>query len=203
MLELIFKPLNYLNIKWEVKGSTTKKSFDYIIPLLCSILISVVLVLIDYFVEIPSSSNVSTNIFDGDFAGVLIGFLQTIPGFYIAALAAIATFNSEIMERPMLGQNPPYENLIETNPNRIVVMPVSRRRFLSSLFAYLSFVSLLLFFLTLIFKYFYNLEIFPVKVIIYEFFYFINLVIFNFFFIQMILLTLVGLYYLGDRVHRN
>ncbi|MFW0061158.1 MAG: hypothetical protein AB8V60_03605 [Coxiella endosymbiont of Dermacentor nuttalli] len=203
MLELIFKPLNYLDIKWEVKGKITKKKFDYIIPIICSISVSIILVLIDFFIEAPKNSTFSTNIFDGDFTSLLSGFLQTIPGFYIAALAAIATLNSEIMDRPMLGQNPPYENLIETNPYRVVSNPVSRRRFLSSLFAYLSFVSLLLFFLTLVFKYFYNLNIMPVNIFVYSALYFINLFIFLFLFTQLILLTLVGLYYLGDRVHRN
>lgn len=203
MLELIFKPLNYLDIKWEVKGKITKKKFDYTIPIMCSILISTVLVIIDLIVVPPANSTFSTNIFDGDFTGLLSGFLQTIPGFYIAALAAIATLNSDTMDNPMLGQNPPYEMLIETNPYREVPNPVSRRRFLSSLFAYLSFVSLLLFFLTLVFKYFYNLNILPVSTCLYSFLYFINLSIFFFFFAQLIFLTLVGLYYLGDRVHRN
>ncbi|EOQ72790.1 hypothetical protein [Acinetobacter lactucae] len=203
MLELIFKPLNYLDIKWEVKGKITKRSFDYILPAICSIVVSIVLVIIDSVVVTPTSTTFSTNIFDGDFTGLLSGFLQTIPGFYIAALAAIATLNSDTMDNPMLGQNPPYEVLVETNPARVVHNPVSRRRFLSSLFAYLSFVSLLLFFLTLIFKYFYNLNIIPVNQYLYLTLYFINLFIFFFFFAQLVLLTLIGLYYLGDRVHRN
>ncbi|MBF9260991.1 hypothetical protein I0P11_07540 [Acinetobacter baumannii] len=203
MLELIFKPLNYLDIKWKVKGKITKKRFDYTIPTIFSILISIVLVIIDSVVTTPANSTFSTNIFDGDFTGLLSGFLQTIPGFYIAALAAIATLNSDTMDNPMLGENPPYEFLIETNPYREVKNPVSRRRFLSSLFAYLSFVSLLLFFLTLVFKYSYNLNILPVNHCLYSFLYFINLTIFFFFFGQLIFLTLVGLYYLGDRVHRN
>lgn len=203
MLELIFKPLNYLDIKWEVKGKITKNQFDYIIPIVCSITVSVILVLIDFFIEAPQNSNFSTNIFDGEFTSLITGFLQTIPGFYIAALAAIATLNSDIMDRPMLGENPPYENLIETNPHRVVPNPMSRRRFLSSLFSYLSAVSLLLFFLTLIFKYSYNLNIISVNPLLYSGLYFINLFIFFFLFSQLILLTLVGLYYLGDRVHRN
>jgi len=203
MLELIFKPLNYLDIKWEVKGKISKRSFDYILPAICSIVVSIILVIIDSVVVIPANSTFSTNIFDGDFTGLLSGFLQTIPGFYIAALAAIATLNSDTMDNPMLGKNPPYEVLIETNPPEVIHNPVSRRRFLSSLFAYLSFVSLLLFFLTLVFKYFYNLNIVPVNQYLYSTLYFINLFIFFFFFAQLIFLTLIGLYYLGDRVHRN
>ena len=202
MLDMIFKPLYYLKIKWEVDGQISKKQFDYHIPVLFSIVISIILILIDFFVKIPDKSSINPNIFDSDFAALICGFLQTIPGFYIAALAAIATLNSVTMDRPMVG-TPPTEMIIETNPYREVVVPVSRRLFLSSLFAYLSFVSLFLYFLTLIFKYFYNLDVFPVAVWLYELLYFCNLLIFNFLFIQMIMLTLMGLYYLGDRVHRN
>lgn len=145
MLSMIFKPLYYLNIKWEVSGQFSKKQFDILLPVLCSLVLSGILVTIDSMVVIPQNSQSTPNIFDGDFATLLSGFLQTIPGFYIAALAAIATLNSATMERPMAG-TPPTEIIIESNPYRELEVPVSRRLFLSSLFAYLSFVSLLLFF---------------------------------------------------------
>lgn len=202
MLSMIFKPLYYLKIKWEVPGQISKKHFDIWLPALLSLFLSGVLVVLDIFVVIPLCSQKTPNIFDGEFATLLSGFLQTIPGFYIAALAAIATLNSATMDRPMAGI-PPTEIIIETNPYREVPSAVSRRLFLSSLFAYLALLSLLLFFLTLTFKYFYNLDIFLVPNWIYETLYFINLFVFNFLFCQMIMLTLMGLYYLGDRVHRN
>lgn len=202
MIQMIFRPLYYLKIQWEVPGHISKRQFDYLIPLIGSLLVSGLLVMLDVLVKIPATSEATTNIFDSDFATLLSGFLQTIPGFYIAALAAIATLNSETMDRPMTG-TPPTEKIEESNPYRIIERPVSRRLFLSSLFAYLSFVSLFLFLITLVFKYFYNIDFVPVPRTYYEVAYFINSFIFNFLFIQMIMLTSMGLYYLGDRVHRN
>ena len=203
MLELVFKPLNYLAIKWEVEGYFSKRTCDITIPLILSVIVSIGLMLLDIF--IPSQIDKQVNIFKSDISGLLAGFLQTIPGFYIAALAAIATLTSPTMDRDMDGV-PPTQKVdaidIDGNPGT-KDEPLNRREFLSRLFSYLSFVSLILYFLILIFMYTYKLDIFPTTKFIYSLIYFLCLTLFNFLLIQLMFLTFLGLYYLGQRVHEN
>ncbi|WP_180055808.1 hypothetical protein [Acinetobacter sp. YH12142] len=201
MLSLVFKPLNYLDIKWEVQGRISKKQFDILIPICVSLILSIILSFVDFFTY-DTIKKVEPNIFKNEFIGLLIGFLQTIPGFYIAGLAAISTLNSETMDRPMSG-NPPTETIIETNPYAKKEMPLTRRMFLSRLFSYLSFISLSAFLVAIIFKYFYSLNFITVNPIIYAIIYGACLFILLFCLCQLVLLTALGLYYLGDRIHKN
>lgn len=201
MLSLIFKPLNYLKIKWDVQGHFSKKQFDIIIPIIVSLIFSVILALVDFFAY-DIAKKVESNIFKNEFTGLLIGFLQTIPGFYIAGLAAISTLNSETMDRPMSGI-PPTEKVIETNPYAEKEMPLTRRMFLSRLFSYLSFISLSAFLVAITFKYFYSLNFITVTPVTYGIVYAVCLFILLFCLCQLILLTALGLYYLGDRIHKN
>lgn len=201
MLSLIFKPLNYLKIKWDVQGHFSKKQFDIIIPIIVSLIFSVILALVDFFAY-DIAKKVEPNIFKNEFTELLIGFLQTIPGFYIAGLAAISTLNSETMDRPMSGI-PPTEKVIETNPYAEKEMPLTRRMFLSRLFSYLSFISLSAFLVAITFKYFYSLNFITVTPVTYGIVYAVCLFILLFCLCQLILLTALGLYYLGDRIHKN
>ncbi|ENV67434.1 Uncharacterised protein [Acinetobacter junii] len=190
MFELIFKPLNYLAIIWKVEGHYSKKVFDFLIPLIISILISFLLVGIEFY--FGSRTKEDVNIFASDISSLLAGFLQTIPGFYIAALAAIATLTSPTMDRDMDGVAPEY-----------LGEPLNRREFLARLFSYLSFISLVAYFFILILRYMYNLEILATGQLTYSIVYFICLTIFNFLLVQLMLLTFLGLYYLGQRIHEN
>ncbi|WP_347456257.1 hypothetical protein ABEF89_04655 [Acinetobacter thermotolerans] len=201
MLSLIFKPLNYLKIKWDAQGHFSKKQFDIIIPIIVSLIFSVILALVDFFAY-DIAKKVEPNIFKNEFTGLLIGFLQTIPGFYIAGLAAISTLNSETMDRPMSGI-PPTEKVIETNPYAEKEMPLTRRMFLSRLFSYLSFISLSAFLIAITFKYFYSLNFITVTPVTYGIVYAVCLFILLFCLCQLVLLTALGLYYLGDRIHKN
>lgn len=203
MFELIFKPLNYLAIKWEVEGHFSKRTFDCFIPLMIAVLISLLLVGIECYFSSRTTKNV--NIFASDISSLLAGFLQTIPGFYIAALAAIATLTSPTMDRDMDGVAPTYKiETIDVDGNPITKdEPLNRRGFLARLFSYLSFISLVAYFSIIIFRYVYNLEILVVEQLTYSIVYFICLVIFNFILVQLMLLTFVGLYYLGQRIHEN
>ncbi|VVQ32251.1 hypothetical protein PS943_02825 [Pseudomonas fluorescens] len=70
----------------------------------------------------------------------IISYLQLLSGFYITALAAIATFNREGMDDPMLGDPPTLDTPSLQEPEKL-----SRRRFLCFLFGYLAFGSLLLY----------------------------------------------------------
>lgn len=121
-------------------------------------------------------------------------FFQTIPGFYIAGLAAIATLNSDNMDVYMTDPCP------KLNGEK-----VKRRLFLAQLFSYLTIGSLILFILTLIGRFAASINILQgVSVFTYYFTYAIFLFdIFFIFFWQIMVLTCLGLYYLGEKIHYN
>ena len=132
MFELLFSPFSYLKITWE-RGLTSKRFFDIGLPIILSLITVILLILLRFNIEN------GTNIFNNDITYYLSGFFQTIPGFYIAGLAAIATLNSDNMDVYMTDPCP------KLNGEK-----VKRRLFLAQLFSYLTIGSLILFILTLI-----------------------------------------------------
>src|SRR5262245_33533402 len=77
-------------------------------------------------------------------SGVLTGVISTLailPGFFIAALAAVSTFQRPEMDTPMPRPTPTVQMRFE---DKYVATELSRRMFLSYLFSYLSIVSLIL-----------------------------------------------------------
>lgn len=125
--------------------------------------------------------------------------LTVLPGFYIAALAAIATFNAPTMDMPLQGEQ---KATLTSRENETAERILTRRRFLCLLFGYLSFLSLSL--------YLANMTLMAVvpemkpHITIFEvcIYYKILLAVFyGFFFLQLISLTLLSLFYLCDRIH--
>ena len=196
MLELIFKPLNYLSIRWD-NGIINKTRFDFIIPLLIAFLISVIMTFLWFKIGTDKS-----NIFINDLTYYLICFLQTMPGFYIAALAAISTINSTTMDQPMAG-DPPQEKYVEYNPYKVFWIEMNRRRFLARLFSYLTFISILLFCFLLIIRFSYSLDIKVSSLYVVYLTYFFSCLVVIFSLVQLIMMTFLSLYYLGERVHKN
>ena len=126
-------------------------------------------------------------------------FLQSLPGFYIAALAAIATFGSKSLDLIMSG-SPPKIN-IDFNGGVLVDEPLTRRLFLCSMFSYLTILSI---FLTLIGIFgvvfaesFKKILIFNLQIYVKITFMFLYTV----FVVQLFTVTLWGISYLGERMH--
>jgi hypothetical protein len=71
----------------------------------------------------------------------LLGFVQSLPGFYVAALAALATFNQPGLDVLMPGRPPVARIIYNGSP---VLMELTRRRFLCLMFSYLTAISFLL-----------------------------------------------------------
>lgn len=69
-----------------------------------------------------------------------------LPGFFISALAAVATFNRPEMDETMPGNAP--KALIRHQGSRLKI-PLTRRMFLSYLFSYLAVLSIILFIATI------------------------------------------------------
>lgn len=68
----------------------------------------------------------------------LLDFVQTLAGFYIAALAAVSSFNNPHLDREMPA---PAPTMYITYNGGMQHVPLTRRRFLTSMFAYLTSLS--------------------------------------------------------------
>lgn len=128
----------------------------------------------------------------------LILVCSVLPGFYIAALAAIATFNRPDIDTVMPDPTPTLKVEIGGRPN---VIDLTRRRFLAYLFAFLCWESLAL----LIVCVFAGITATGVMAAVGDLawavkygFLFVLLLLFW----QLIFSTCLGLYYLGDRLNR-
>jgi hypothetical protein len=77
----------------------------------------------------------------------LLSIISTLPGFYFAGLAAVATFGGTSMDTPMPAPTPEIDIRVRGS---LVPHPLSRRQFLSYLFSYLVVVSFGLCFVLLI-----------------------------------------------------
>lgn len=78
---------------------------------------------------------------DKSIAGYLLPFFSSLPGFFIAALAAVVAFNNEDLDGEVSGVSAKITVNDETE-----WLPISLRVFLCYLFAYLTIVSFLGFF---------------------------------------------------------
>lgn len=182
----LMRPFSYLSIQHE---SNLPRVVNWFIPLCFSA--ALILLALKFGIEI--------NIFGNEgFISRTLGFVQNLPGFYIAALAAIATFDRNGMDLPMPGI-PPKISIIY-NGSRTVVK-LTRRRFLSSLFAYLTAISFLIVVLSLVCLSLANPLSFifsnPTLGVLKVLTIFIYLTILC----QMICITFWGIYYLGERIH--
>lgn len=179
MLSLIFSPLSYLRIKHESKWIA-----DWIYPLLFSVISAVVIFA-----------------FNGKGSALVERLLlvsSVLPGFYIAALAAIATFQKPDIDNLMPEPTPRLSVEIGGHAN---VIGLTRRRFLCHLFAFLCWESLTL----MIICVFAGIagpgaltHLSP-SIAYWAKVGFSFVVLLGFW--QMICTTCLGLYYLGDRLH--
>lgn len=125
--------------------------------------------------------------------------LSIMPGFYLAALAAIATFHKSDMDEYMPSPVPTIETLSAGHKRTI---NLTRRRYLSIMFGYLTLLSLTLFIGTI----FTNACADTFKALIdpeWRIFTVVSYIsIFFLLFWHMISVTLFGLYQLSDRMHQ-
>lgn len=131
----------------------------------------------------------------------ILSFVQNLPGFYIAALAAIATFGRHDIDEAMPGSPPPRIKTITTSGHGNVIV-LMRRRFLCLLFAYLTVECIAL---TLFSIFAISLApamrglVSPIMLLIGHA---ISSVVVLFLLTQLMVATLWGLYYLDERIHQ-
>lgn len=177
-----FVPLKYLQI-----SHAEKAKFDFVFPVLFAALLSLPL-----FSDLFRSEALEGL----DILGRSSDLLSILTGFFIAALAAVATFGGREMDLPMSGSDAvtlKHTHHIET---------LTRRRFLSFLFGYLALVSLAIY---LGGFGFYAVQTYWIQVCYPDFaaWSFGGFWIFYSFLLGNLLSnTLLGLFYLTDRIHR-
>ena len=186
MLTDLLRPFSFLTI-----SHPTRKPLiiSWLTPALIAALIVGVGALINHNVNVFGASGLINRV---------LGFIQSLPGFYIAALAAIATFNNRDMLKLMPGIPPVGTVDYNGFPERV---PMTRRRFLSSMFAYLTALSIVL----TLFAVGMLAVAEPIKAALpvasYPFVKGAVTYFFLMFTCQMVAVTFWGLYYLGDKLH--
>ncbi|MCO8248497.1 hypothetical protein [Comamonas thiooxydans] len=126
----------------------------------------------------------------------ILSFVQTLAGFYIAALAAVSSFNSPHLDRAMPDPAPTmyikYNGVLQS-------VTATRRRFLTSMFAYLTALSIVLSLAAMV-----ALVLAPVIKLSWpeatSKLYWTGLAGFLFALFQMMCVTFWGLFYLGERM---
>lgn len=187
LLYVFSRPIFYLFIK---DPSREKKWIDWILPFFFSLLIFLLLLLLSTMPTLIGENGVLQN---------LKGFLQIMPGFYLTALAAIATFSNKTLD--LLLPKPTPTISISYNGYKIKEMKLTRRRFLNYLFGYLTTLSLFLYFSIIVAELFYGsyftknfwFQMLAKPVLAF---------IFLLFIFQMLSITVFGLYQLCERMHQ-
>lgn len=194
MFSYTLKAFDFLWIKYP-SPSPNLNSILYIIPAVLSLAFCLFFGFIDYKSLNPLGVNVFTHkAFDN-----ISTFVQILPGFYIGSLAAIASYANPNMDNMMTTPTPYLEEPMTggTRESRL-----SRRRYLTLMFGYLSAISIISAIFIFFVRLAYDVNIFPVSTFWYNIIYYPILFLFFVVFCQMLLITLFGIYYLADRMHR-
>ena len=174
---------------------------NWVFPLILSLIITIVIEAICLY-----SDNLSMCMLWKDLLR-LVENSNFLPGFFIAALAAIAVFEKNSMDEILPGAKLYYKDI---EGRRV---ELTRRRLLCMLFSFLSAQSFCLIALTqivdnlfgtycnqkcdnVVFSY-----IFVKDALLFDYSYLILYFLILFLYIQIFLIMLYGMYYLGERIH--
>lgn len=189
MLTELSRPFSYLSIRHPATGV---RWVNWWLPVLASIALVALCGSLERRVDLFGASGVLNKV---------LGFIQSLPGFYLAALAAVATFNNPDMDRLMPG-TPPTARILYNE--KLITVDLTRRRMLCIMFAYLTALSFVLTMSAIAAMTFAD----DIKVAIQEYAPLLTgsvkasfaFVYFGALF-QMLAITLWGLFYLGERMH--
>ncbi|HBM0098366.1 TPA: hypothetical protein LT061_004937 [Salmonella enterica subsp. enterica serovar Blitta] len=121
LLSKIITPIDYLMI-----SHNEKKWFDFILPITVSCIAVIIINILPKNISLIGKDSLIS---------LVNGILQILSGFYIASMAAVATFQKKGMDNIMDGVAPTLRG-----------KKLTRRRFLTYLFGYLAFMSITLYF---------------------------------------------------------
>lgn len=194
MLNQAINVFDFLKIEYPDNAERTSL---YYFPAISSLVISTLLIIVAIVGGDGANFLISNKFND------LFTLIAILPGFYIAALSAVAAINRNAIDAPINPNNPPTIKKKEVDRAEECDIPLTRRVFLSMLFAYLATISLLLAIFLILIRFLFSLKIMEVFVtfsVITEWptliFFILNFIIF-FLITQLVVLTLVGINYLG------
>lgn len=189
----ILRPFAFNNIK-----STDLNVVRFYIPLAGT------LILFGFYLLLPKKPEI---IGDKKYLDYMLQIVGILPGFYIAALAAGATFLNPSLDEQMPGRKPP--TLIIEKMGQKIDTVLTTRLFICHLFSYLSAASLVLAFAILL-----AIETNPsvddaiasnkdlyVIVIALRTLQYLYILVLTFYIIKLTTVTLHGLYFLAERMH--
>lgn len=172
-----------------IKGKH-KNIFDWVTPFLLAVISTSVVV----------ASGDRFNFYGtGGLVSAFTAFVQNLPGFFVAALAAIATFNRSDLDQLLPEPTPTIPTQAQ---GTWVQVELTRRRFLSVLFAFLTAQSIAV---TVLGIWYQNLAPWIVSVVpvrVSHLVAYAGTFIYLIAFWQLVTVTCLGLYYLGDRIHQ-
>lgn len=186
-------PLLYLSIRQGTGIFKSKITIDWVVPSLFSVLTTLMLLILPFDIDYFGSDGLVTRFLD---------LLQLMSAFFIAALAAVATFERKGLDDKMKGE-PATIMRYRKSSQSFVEHILSRREFICYLFGYLSFVSISLFiflnFGRVIIPNLYPLvnTAFPIIIQICEV---SALLLFFLILWQLIFAMFMGIYFLSDRL---
>lgn len=187
MIRHLLRPLSYLSIDHK-----QKRIVDWVYPLVLAVLSTGLLFCLKRFGAIDLYS-------DAGLIGKILGFVQNLAGFYMVVLASVVAFNKPDIDKTMPKPAPKLTIMVQ---GQRVSIELTRRRFLCSMFAFLTAESLIL----IVIAIFGQSVYLPAKAIIPDQFHLSAsagyVLIFLFAFWQMLITTFWGLFYLGDRLHQ-
>lgn len=187
MFRHLLRPLSYLSIKHKQKWRV-----DWLYPLVFAVVSTGLLFYLKKFGNIPLYA-------DGALISKILSFVQCLPGFYIAALAAIATFNKKDIDKTMPAPAPKLDILVR---DQTVTIELTRRRFLCSMFAFLTAESLILIVLAIFGQAIYLPIKTSLSVQYHSWVSAAYILVLLCVFWQMLITSFWGLFYLGDRLHQ-
>ena len=193
MIKYALKVFSFIKIRYP------KNNFGlsfYIYPFICSLLISALII----WSQTSTASNNFVVLFLMPEFDSITTFIQVLPGFYIGALAAISSFQREGMDNKLPTPTPYLMEFAENGERKI---ELSRRTYLTLMFAYLASITIILAISIFFLKLFYALKVFKVAEFLFISIYAFNTFLIFFFFFQTVVITFVGIYYLGNRMHRT
>ncbi|WP_229518673.1 hypothetical protein [Pantoea agglomerans] len=118
----VMTPIDYLSI-----SHNEKRWFDFVIPLFTAGIIVLIINLLPKHISFIGKDSL---------VSLVNGILQILSGFYIASMAAVATF-----------QKPGMDDVMTGVPPKLRGKNLTRRKFLTYLFGYLAFISIAMYFL--------------------------------------------------------
>lgn len=196
-------PFKYLKIRWHNGDNEPiygfKKNIDWVWPIkfaTWATLIHCIFLLLG-----------ANPFFLSEKFNIIISSLQILPGFYIAALAALGALQkTKFLDCSSDTVGDSTNNIPAGGPLGKIAgtwRNMSRRRFLANALTHISLLCFLSIFFIFLIQYLYSSNILLVT----SFFYYIGILIVGWLIIllisQMLTITLMILYYLGDRAYRK